>query len=128
MSELSKQRRENGRRSRLERARHLVLVLVGLVVMSACSDGSDPTTQVTDPAVQASYDRYLAAIDGLAYGDDPADGLVRGRRFIHGRLGVAFLGAMNQFRETRSIAHDPSNTPPDYGSRLGEVKPTVSKL
>jgi len=63
MSELSKQRRENGRRSRLERARHLVLVLVGLVVMSACSDGSDPTTQVTDPAVQASYDRYLAAID-----------------------------------------------------------------
>ncbi len=34
--------------------------------------------------------RYLAAIDGLAYGDDPADGLVRGRRFIHGRLGVAF--------------------------------------
>jgi len=34
--------------------------------------------------------RYLAAIDGLAYGDDPADGLVRGRRFTHGRLGVAF--------------------------------------
>ena len=34
--------------------------------------------------------RYLAAIDGLAYGDDPADGVVRGRRFIHGRLGVAF--------------------------------------
>jgi len=33
---------------------------------------------------------YLAAIDGLAYGDDPADGVVKGRRFIHARLGVAF--------------------------------------
>jgi predicted Zn-dependent protease len=34
--------------------------------------------------------RYFSAIDGLAYGDDPADGIIRGRRFIHGRLGVAF--------------------------------------
>jgi len=34
--------------------------------------------------------RYLAAIDGMAYGDDPADGVVRGRRFVHARLGVAF--------------------------------------
>ncbi len=34
--------------------------------------------------------RYLAAIDGIAYGDNPADGLIRGRRFIHPRLGVAF--------------------------------------
>jgi predicted Zn-dependent protease len=35
-------------------------------------------------------DRYLAAVDGLAYGDDPADGIVRKRRFVHARLGVAF--------------------------------------
>jgi predicted Zn-dependent protease len=34
--------------------------------------------------------RYLAALEGLAFGDDPADGVVRGRRFVHGRLGVAF--------------------------------------
>jgi predicted Zn-dependent protease len=34
--------------------------------------------------------RYLAAIDGLAYEDDPRDGVVRGRRFVHGRLGVTF--------------------------------------
>jgi len=34
--------------------------------------------------------RYLAVIDGMAYGDDPADGVVRGRRFVHARLGVAF--------------------------------------
>jgi predicted Zn-dependent protease len=34
--------------------------------------------------------QYLQALDGFAYGDDPADGLVRGRRFAHARLGVAF--------------------------------------
>ncbi len=32
---------------------------------------------------------YLTALDGLAYGDDPADGVVKGRRFVHSRLGVA---------------------------------------
>ena len=33
---------------------------------------------------------YMTDLDGLAYGDDPADGVVKGRRFIHSRLGVAF--------------------------------------
>jgi len=33
---------------------------------------------------------YLAAIDGIAYGDDPSEGLVRGRRFLHPRLGFTF--------------------------------------
>ncbi|NEU10682.1 M48 family metalloprotease [Methylobacterium sp. BTF04] len=34
--------------------------------------------------------RYLAAIDGIAYGDNPGDGIVRGRRFLHPGLGIAF--------------------------------------
>lgn len=34
--------------------------------------------------------RYLAAIDGIAFGDNPGDGIVRGRRFLHPRLGVGF--------------------------------------
>jgi predicted Zn-dependent protease len=33
---------------------------------------------------------YLAAIDGLAFGDDPAQGIVRGTTFIHPKLGFAF--------------------------------------
>jgi len=33
---------------------------------------------------------YLSALDGLPFGDDPSDGLIRSRRFVHGRLGVAF--------------------------------------
>jgi len=35
-------------------------------------------------------DAYLAAIDGLAFGDDPAQGVVRGTKFIHPKLGFAF--------------------------------------
>ncbi len=34
--------------------------------------------------------RYLAGIDGIAYGDNPTDGIVRGRRFLHPGLGIAF--------------------------------------
>jgi predicted Zn-dependent protease len=34
--------------------------------------------------------RYLAAIDGVAFGDDPSQGTVRGRGFYHTRLGFAF--------------------------------------
>jgi predicted Zn-dependent protease len=33
---------------------------------------------------------YLTRVDGLVYGEDPAEGFVRGRRFIHPRLGFAF--------------------------------------
>ncbi len=35
-------------------------------------------------------DAYLAAIDGLAFGDDPSQGVVRGTRFIHPKLGFSF--------------------------------------
>jgi predicted Zn-dependent protease len=34
---------------------------------------------------------YLAAIDGIMYGDDPADGAIRGRTFLHPRLGFTFV-------------------------------------
>ena len=33
---------------------------------------------------------YLALIDGLAYGEDPSEGFVRGRRFLHPKLGFTF--------------------------------------
>lgn len=35
-------------------------------------------------------DAYLGIVDGLVYGDDPEHGLVRGRSFIHPKLGIAF--------------------------------------
>jgi predicted Zn-dependent protease len=33
---------------------------------------------------------YLGGLDGLVYGEDPGDGFVRGRRFLHPRLGFTF--------------------------------------
>ncbi len=34
--------------------------------------------------------RYLDAIDGMPFGDDPAEGFVRGTRFVHPKLGFTF--------------------------------------
>ncbi len=34
---------------------------------------------------------YLAGIDGLTYGEDPSEGFVRGRRFLHPKLGFTFV-------------------------------------
>ncbi|HEY7664540.1 MAG TPA: M48 family metalloprotease, partial [Xanthobacteraceae bacterium] len=34
---------------------------------------------------------YLGGIDGLVYGEDPSEGFVRGRRFLHPRLGFTFV-------------------------------------
>src|SRR5256886_4823573 len=34
---------------------------------------------------------YLASVDGMGYGEDPSEGFVRGRRFLHPRLGFTFL-------------------------------------
>lgn len=34
--------------------------------------------------------RWLTALDGLAYGDDPRDGVVRGRRYLNSSLRIAF--------------------------------------
>jgi predicted Zn-dependent protease len=36
-------------------------------------------------------DGYLAAVDGLVYGEDPSEGFVRGRRFLHSKLGFTFV-------------------------------------
>jgi predicted Zn-dependent protease len=41
-------------------------------------------------------DTYLAAIDGMVYGEDPSEGFARGRRFVHPKLGFTFV-APNHF-------------------------------
>ncbi|GJE04548.1 M48 family metalloprotease [Methylobacterium isbiliense] len=60
--------------------------------------------------------RYLAAIDGIAYGDNPADGIVRGRRFLHPRLGVTFEAPDGFALE--NTARAVLGTTPDGGRRL----------
>ena len=44
--------------------------------------------QVKDPIV--GRDIYLAKIDGLLYGDDPKEGIIQGRKFLHPDLRLAF--------------------------------------
>ncbi|WGF89062.1 M48 family metalloprotease [Marinivivus vitaminiproducens] len=39
---------------------------------------------------ERNRERYLAAIDGMVYGDDPSQGIVRGREFVHPELRFAF--------------------------------------
>ena len=39
---------------------------------------------------EVDRDRYLSGISGIVYGDDPSQGFVRGRTFLHPTLGVAF--------------------------------------
>jgi predicted Zn-dependent protease len=34
---------------------------------------------------------YLLGIDGMIYGEDPSEGFVRGRRFVHPKLGFTFV-------------------------------------
>src|SRR5262249_27890126 len=41
-------------------------------------------------AGERDHKGYLTSISGMIYGDDPADGYVRGRRFVHPRLGFTF--------------------------------------
>jgi predicted Zn-dependent protease len=47
--------------------------------------------QYTAPGdVPRDKESYLASIDGLPYGEDPSEGYVRGRRFLHPRLAFTF--------------------------------------
>ena len=42
-------------------------------------------------AGERDRNEYLADIDGMVYGEDPSEGFVRGRRFLHPKLGFTFL-------------------------------------
>lgn len=47
--------------------------------------------QIAAPGIgERDAGRWLAAIEGLAYGDDPRDGVVRGRRYLNSTLRIGF--------------------------------------
>jgi predicted Zn-dependent protease len=52
--------------------------------------------QYTAPE-NAERDRedYLGAVDNIVYGEDPSEGFVRGRRFLHPKLGFTFQAPEN---------------------------------
>jgi predicted Zn-dependent protease len=47
---------------------------------------------------------YLSAINGLTFGDDPQDGVVRGVRFLHPQLGFTFTAPSGFVLENSSAA------------------------
>jgi predicted Zn-dependent protease len=53
---------------------------------------------------ETDRDAYLNAIDGIAYGDDPGQGLVRGVRFLHPKLGFAFTAPEGFALENQAAA------------------------
>jgi predicted Zn-dependent protease len=48
-----------------------------------------PATDTAQDREQAK-DAYLGDIDGIVFGEDPSEGFVRGRRFLHPKLGFTF--------------------------------------
>ncbi len=57
---------------------------VALVVETAREIGADPERS------QQGRETLMELIDGVVYGDDPRQGLVRGRQFVHPVLGFTF--------------------------------------
>jgi predicted Zn-dependent protease len=69
---------------------------------------------------------YLAAIAGTTFGDDPAEGAIRGRKFLHGRLGFAFVAPENFTLESASQAVLGIRSGGDEALRLDSVALTAS--
>jgi predicted Zn-dependent protease len=52
--------------------------------------------QYTSPeSSERDRESYLQAIDNIVYGEDPSEGFVRGRRFLHPKLGFTFTAPEN---------------------------------
>lgn len=56
--------------------------------ISQVTEAARGFTSRTDRAPEKS--RYLDAIDGMTFGDDPSEGYVRGRSYLHPKLGFSF--------------------------------------
>lgn len=56
----------------------------------ARATGQARATGVAPDTLPEQEAAYLAAVDGLLYGDDPAQGYIEGRRFAHPMLSIAF--------------------------------------
>jgi len=60
------------------------------------ANAQNTARQYTSPDTnERDRDIYLAAIDNIVYGEDPSEGFVRGRRFLHPKLGFTFSAPEN---------------------------------
>ena len=64
---------------------------------------------------------YLGDINGMVYGEDPSEGFVRGRRFLHPKLGFTFLGAARIYpRQYRAGGARPQRRRRSDAARRGQ--------
>jgi predicted Zn-dependent protease len=79
--------------------------------------------QITAPgAGTRDRERYLRAIDGIAFGDNPANGAVRGRRFVHPRLQIGFTAPEGFQLDTSTDAVIGANADASQALRFDAVK------
>lgn len=76
--------------------------------------------QYTDGARNAA--EFRAALDRLVYGEDPVEGFVRGRRFVHPKLGFAFTAPEGYTLENTAHAVLGSKQGGDQALRLDIVR------
>lgn len=106
-------------------------------VAQAAAAAADASPDARD----VGRDAYLDAVDGMIFGDNPAQGIVRGNTFEHGPLGIAFdapegftlknspeavtggdrSGRFMQFSSGRSRSSDPASFIRDEWASKGRV-------
>lgn len=70
---------------------------------------------------------FLVAVDGLVYGEDPIEGFVRGRRFLHPKLGFSFTAPEGFTLENTAQAVLGSREGGDQALRLDIVRPPAEQ-
>jgi predicted Zn-dependent protease len=59
-------------------------------ISNAIARARENSEPATTAAIGRDKEAYLTGIDGIVFGEDPSEGFVRGRRFLHPRLGFTF--------------------------------------
>ena len=79
--------------------------------------------QIGAPGIgQRDRNGYLSAINGVAFGDDPMEGYVRGRKFTHPRLGFTLTAPQGFLLENSNEAVFGVRQPDNEALRLDNVK------
>ena len=61
--------------------------------------------EIAAPGIgEQERERYLQGLDGMIFGDDPSEGFVRGRSFLHKALGIQFNVPLGYALENSSVA------------------------
>ncbi len=85
-------------------------------------NAEDSAHQFSGGRAQRDKAAYLASIDGMTYGEDPADGFVRGRHFLHPKLGFSFMAPENFVLDNTPQAVLGAKEGGDQALRLDVVK------